>query len=84
LGEDNFVESTATWDEESAARLQKMSRFFWVGKRVAVDFTNTDVVADGAPLDLLGTAAELRAWLVQAGLFSGEAVRQPCQRCRLS
>ncbi len=44
-----------------------MSEFFWVGNRLAVDFVNTHLVAEGAPLDLLQEPRDLVRWLQQAG-----------------
>jgi predicted RNA-binding Zn ribbon-like protein len=42
--------------------------FLFLGGDLAVDFLNTEVVSDGAPLDKLPDAESLASWLDAAGL----------------
>lgn len=46
--------------------------FFFVGNRLCLDFVNTRVAEDGRLVDLLGEPSDLRWWLSEAGVFSGE------------
>lgn len=43
------------------------SPFVFIGNHRVLDFVNTELVADGAPRDLLGSFADLVQWLEAAG-----------------
>lgn len=45
-------------------------RFFLIGNNLALDFVNTEIVADGAPLDLLAGIADFAGWAAAAGVLS--------------
>jgi predicted RNA-binding Zn ribbon-like protein len=45
------------------------SKFPFIGDAPAIDFLNTEVMRDGAPLDLLATESDVVDWLVDAGLL---------------
>jgi predicted RNA-binding Zn ribbon-like protein len=47
-----------------------MAGFFLIGNNLALDFVNTEIVADGAPLDLLAGIADLAAWAVATDLLT--------------
>jgi predicted RNA-binding Zn ribbon-like protein len=46
------------------------SGFFFIGERLCVDFVNTEVIAGGNRVDLLGTFEDLAAWCAAAQLMS--------------
>ncbi|TAK87675.1 MAG: hypothetical protein EPO20_03420 [Betaproteobacteria bacterium] len=46
------------------------SRFFLIGNNLALDFVNTEIVCDGAPLDLLTDIADFATWGVGASLLT--------------
>lgn len=57
------------------------SDFFWVGNSLALDFVNTTIVQQGEVVDLLGTSADLLAWVVDARVFSrGQLASQILKR----
>lgn len=45
------------------------SRFVFISEATALDFLNTEIVAEGRPVDLLATWADLVDWLVEARLL---------------
>lgn len=45
------------------------SRFVFISEATALDFLNTEIVAEGRPVDLLATWADLVDWLVDARLL---------------
>jgi predicted RNA-binding Zn ribbon-like protein len=42
--------------------------FLFIGGDPALDFLNTEIVRDGAPVDLLDSPAALEQWMLEAGL----------------
>jgi predicted RNA-binding Zn ribbon-like protein len=48
--------------------IQKSSKFLWVGNWPAIDFVNTEIVADGQRVDLLTASPEVFLWLGESGL----------------
>ena len=48
--------------------IQVKSKFLWVGNCSAIDFTNTDVVMEGKPVDLLEEADDVVLWLEESHL----------------
>lgn len=53
------------------SRMTVRNDFLFLGGHVAIDFLNTEVIADGQPLDKLAGPDDLSAWLAAADL--GEA-----------
>ena len=45
-----------------------MSSFLFIAGHPAIDFLNTEIVRDGAPVDLLQTPDDLRRWLADSKL----------------
>jgi predicted RNA-binding Zn ribbon-like protein len=49
---------------------KEMGKFIFLGNNPAVDFANTQIVAHGEPLDLLGDLTDFAAWGAAAGLVT--------------
>jgi predicted RNA-binding Zn ribbon-like protein len=54
--------------------------FFFIGNHRALDFVNTEVAVEGAPLDLLQGFPDLVSWLVQAGALDRPSARVAVER----
>lgn len=54
--------------------------FVFVGNHRALDFVNTEVAADGAPRDLLGSFSDLVRWLERAGAIDHSAAGSALRR----
>ncbi len=48
----------------------------FVGNRLALDFLNTRLVSNGAPVELLADAAAVARWMDQAGLVTPNAAKK--------
>ena len=48
---------------------ESKGKFNFVGNLLWLDFVNTEIVADGQPVDLLANSADFADWLVQAGVI---------------
>ena len=57
-----------------------MSEFRFVANLPCLDFVNTEPVADGVRLDLLGDFADVVRWLVEAGLLEEARARRALAR----
>lgn len=56
--------------EEHTART-----FYFIGNDLGLDFINTQIVAEGHPVDLLTSFADLMAWLVEAKVLDGQQAK---------
>ena len=63
--------SAATGAPQLPAWSYSAPEFLFVGNDLWLDFVNTEVVADGTRVDLLGSEANLREWLIKAGIPGG-------------
>ncbi len=52
------------------------SKFYFVGSYLCLDFVNTEVVADGEPVDLLRSFTDLVKWSVEAGVFDAAQAKE--------
>lgn len=57
-----------------------VTKFFFVAGHPALDFVNTEAVADGEPVDLLADEEDLLRWLSESGLATPEESRKPWLR----
>ena len=49
--------------------------FYFIGNDLGLDFINTQVVAEGRPVDLLTSFADLMTWLVEAKVLDGQQAK---------
>ncbi len=57
-----------------------VTTFFFVAGHPALDFVNTEAVADGEPVDLLADEEDLLRWLSESGLATPAESRKPWLR----
>jgi predicted RNA-binding Zn ribbon-like protein len=51
-------------------KIPEKSKFIWVGNNTAIDFINTQIVADGEPVDLLEDSEDVLHWMNEAGILT--------------
>jgi predicted RNA-binding Zn ribbon-like protein len=56
--------------------VSRTKRFLWVGNSACLDFVNTQVVRNGALVDLLGGFDDLVTWLVEAGIVKSRQAKE--------
>jgi predicted RNA-binding Zn ribbon-like protein len=54
--------------------IPEKSKFLWVGNNTAIDFINTQIVVDGADVDLLEDSSDVARWMNEAGLLASSSV----------
>lgn len=63
-------------EKEFESEKAQSSKFFLIGNNLSVDFINTEIVENGAAVDLLGTLQELAGWATAVKLLNSREAKK--------